>query len=374
MLRIRQKHPGNITVLAALLMVVLLAVVALAVDVGMLYIGRTELQRTADASAMAAAWELLESNAQAQKLSPRKLESRVRSKARQFAELNSTQAKRLRLGSEDVELGYMSNPSNPASTFETGAAQPKNSVRVVVQRSEQRNGQLPLFFARVLGFSKSSVAAEATASANVNFNGFQPPSDGSNLPLLPFALDQETWQALLSGNGKDEYRYDPKTKTVSPGKDGIREFNLYPQDTGSAGNRGTVDIGNSNNSTADLARQITGGITAADLDHVGGRLEFNDQGKLYLNGDTGLSASLGKSLAKIEGQPRMVPVFSQVEGSGNNATYTIVEFVGIRIMQAELTSGDKRLIVQPAAVVTLGGIPSDSPHTDFIYSPVRLVR
>jgi len=370
----RKIRQGSITVQAAILMVVLLAVVALAVDVGTLYIGRTELQRTADASAMAAAWELLEARAASSKIPTAKLESQVRAQAREFAKLNSEDSARLSLGREDVELGYLSNPSDPASSFQTGGSQQPNAVHVEVKRTADRNGRLPLYFARVLGFTNSAVAAEATAALNVNFKGFQAPSDGSNLPILPFALDLETWNELLAGSGKDEFRYDAKTGKVLPGKDGMREFNLYPQDTGSGGNRGTVDIGNPANSVGDIARQITGGITPADLDYVGGKLEFNAEGKLYLNGDPGISASLGKSIGKITGQARMVPVFSDVTGNGNASTFTIVKFVGIRVMQTELAGGDKRVIVQPAGVITLGGIPSDDPHTEFIYSPVRLVR
>ena len=368
------KPIGSITVQAAILMVVMLAVVALAVDVGTLYVGRTELQRTADASAMAAAWELLEAKATGKQVADGRLEALVRAQARQFARLNSKDVKRLNLGQEDVELGYMSNPSNPASSFQTGDTHKPNAVQVEVRRTEQQNGQLPLYFARILGFNKTSVTAKATAALNVNFNGFQAPSDGSNLPLLPFALDLETWNLLMAGGGNDEFRYDAKTGRVSAGKDGIREFNLYPQDTGSGGNRGTVDIGNPANGVGDIARQITGGITPADLDYVGGKLEFNSEGKLYLNGDPGISASLGKSLGKITGEARMVPVFSEVTGSGNASMFTIVKFVGIRVMQTELAGGEKRVIVQPAGVITLGGITSDSPHTEFIYSPVRLVR
>lgn len=357
-----------------MLMVVLLAVVALAVDVGMLYIGRTELQRTADASAMAGGWELLERNAAAGSLSRSKLAALVRGEARQFTRLNSKGAKSLTLGREDVELGYISNPSDRASAFRLDSPHRPNAVRVVVQQTEERNGRLPLYFARVLGFADAAVTAEATAAVNVNFKGFQPPSDGSNLPLLPFALDEQTWNELLAGGGKDQYRYDPQTQKITPGKDGIREFNLYPQDTGSGGNRGTVDIGNPANSVGDIARQITGGITQGDLNYVGGKLEFNSEGKLYLNGDPGISASLGKSLAKISGQARMVPVFSEVVGGGNSSMYTIVKFVGIRVMHTELAGGEKQVVVQPAAVITLGGIPSDEPHTEFIFSPVRLVR
>ena len=365
---------GSVTVQAAFLMVMLLGMVAFAVDVGTLYVGRTSLQRTADACSMAAAWELLERRAPGADVSHSKLESLVRQEARRFARLNSESKKPLSLGRKDVELGYMSNPSNPACEFQTGGLQKPNAVRVVVQHTDERNGRLPLYFARVLGLNNSAVIGEASAALNVNFSGFQAPSDGSNLPLLPFALDLETWNSLMAGGGTDEFRYDAQSGKVKPGRDGVREFNLYPQDTGSGGNRGTVDIGNPANSVGDIARQITGGITPSDLAYVGGKLEFNSEGKLYLNGDPGISASLGKSLGKITGEARMVPVFSEVQGSGNASMFTIVKFVGIRVMESELAGGEKRVIVQPAEVITLGGIPSDDPHTEFIYSPVRLVR
>ena len=48
---------GAISVLAALLAVVVLAMVAFAVDTGYILSNKQELQRTADAAAMAACWE-----------------------------------------------------------------------------------------------------------------------------------------------------------------------------------------------------------------------------------------------------------------------------------------------------------------------------
>ncbi len=95
---------------------------------------------------------------------------------------------------------------------------------------------------------------------------------------------------------------------------------MFPQGTGSPGNRGTVDIGSSNNSTADIARQIVHGISPSDFAQLGGKLEFDDSGKLYLNGDTGISAGVKDELASIMGQPRIIPIFSTVSGNGNNAT------------------------------------------------------
>ncbi len=68
----------------------------------------------------------------------------------------------------------------------------------------------------------------------------------------------------LAGGGTDNCRNDPLTGHVSQGADQIREVNLYPQGCGVPGNRGTVDIGSNNNSTADIARQIVEGVSEAD--------------------------------------------------------------------------------------------------------------
>ena len=169
-----------------------------------------------------------------------------------------------------------------------------------------------------------------------NFRGFQVPSDGKNVDLLPFALDAETWCALLQGVGSDEWRWDDATGSVRPGSDGVLELNLYPQGTGPPGNRGTIDIGSPNNSTSVIVRQIGEGITPQDLAYHGGKLEFDSNGELGLNGDTGISAGVEDGLASIVGHKRIIPIFSQVVEPGNNAQYTIVRFAGVRVMEVEL--------------------------------------
>jgi hypothetical protein len=66
-----------------------------------------------------------------------------------------------------------------------------------------------------------------------------------------------------------------------------------------------------------------------------------------------------------------------VNGPGNNAQYTIVKFVGVRLLNVKLTGSmsSKRVIIQPANVIARGGIPSPDPGKSyFLYSPVWLVR
>lgn len=374
---LRMRRKGNILVLSALLMVLMMAMTAFAVDIGYLCVARNELQRSADAAADAACWDLVNTSGPSGYNNYTVLTASAKSTAAQYANLNQVMLQGMTLGSSDVEVGYIANPQDPNSPFLTNSAAIPNAVHVRILKSSQQNGELPLFFGKVLGISQVAAQADATAAVIYNFSGFQAPSDGTNLEMLPFALDQQTWDDLMNGNGTDNYSYNPTTGTVTTGSDGIKEINLYPQGTGSPGNRGTVDIGSSNNSTADIARQITSGISASDLAYMGGRIQFDSQGKLYLNGDTGISAGVKDELASIIGLPRIIPVFSSVSGPGNNATYTIVKFVGVRITNVKLTGSmsSKQVIIQPAVCKAKGGIPSSGASTSsFVYSPVWIVR
>jgi Flp pilus assembly protein TadG len=371
------RRRGNVLVMTAFLMTVLMAFLAFAVDLGYLFSVRTELQRTADAAAIAAAWELIDKDGPAGSENPTTLSSTATATASEYAALNSVGNAAPTLDSSDVTVGYMSNPSNPSgSLVATPTGLLPNACKVRVQRTSNQNGSVNLFFARVIGFDEASLDAEATAAFDSSFSGFQAPADGSNLNILPFALDEDTWNSLAT-LGEDIWTYNANAKTVSAGADGIKEVNLYPQGTGMPGNRGTVDIGSSNNSTADIARQITSGVSASDLAHMGGSITFDGNGVLHLNGDTGISAGVKDELTSIIGKPRLIPVFRSVVGPGNNADYTIVKFVGVRVLDVNLTGSmsNKRLTIQPCNVVAKGGIyQAGAATTEYVYSPVRLVR
>ena len=374
--RTYSRRRGNILAMTTVLMVVLIAFVALAVDVGYLYTMRNELQRTADAAAIAACWELCDTN-NASNGNVTNLSTSARDTAVQFAALNKVGNAAPGLASNDVSVGYMANPSDPNETMvATPLGELPNAVQVRVQRTNAQNGEVPLFFARVIGLDQKAIEAEATAALLSGFSGFTAPGDGTNLGILPFALDLDTWN-LLSATGTDAYRYDPDTKTVSAGSDGIKECNLFPQGTGCPGNRGTIDIGGANNSTADIARQIVQGVNATDIAHHGGSLTLGENGELHLNGDTGISAGVKDELVSIVGKPRIIPVFSTVYGPGNNADYTICKFVGVRVMAVKLTGSmsTKYVMIQPCNVVSKGGIyEPNATGTERVYSPVWLVR
>lgn len=382
-----KKHSrrGAITILAALLGVVMLGMVAFTVDVGYILSMKEEMQRTADAAALAACWDYTKNVAEEGDYNYAMQEGRTA--ASNYAanneisnhgpvlDINSANA-----GGGDLVFGHVSDLYASSPVLDTSNPENFNAVKVLVRRDSNWNGEAPSFFAKIFGHTGQALYAEATAAIVRDVKGFETPHNGLNIELLPFALDLDTWNDWMAGIGPDltdDWAWDKETKTISQGGDGWWEVNLYPQGTGSPGNRGTVDIGSSNNSTNDIARQILYGINASDMAYLGGRLEFDECGKLYLNGDTGISAGVKDELAAIKGQPRTIPIFSEVNGPGNNAIYTIVKWMGIRIMDVKLTGPMKKkhVTIQMAPTVSPGVIPSTTTGTsEYVYSPAVLIQ
>ena len=379
---LRKTRQGAIAVLAAILSIVFVGMIAFCVDLGYVLSAKEELQRSADATAMATCWEFGQKLSQGYGASD--ASQLARATAVQYASLNPVTGNGMVVDSNtsndpagDVVFGYISDFTNSGSALQTGTPANYNAVRVSMVKNSSANGEVPYFFARVFGLSGQTLRTEATAAIVRDMRGFQAPADGSNLDLLPFALDLDTWTNLINGNSSDNYCWNSQTSQIECGADGKVEVNLYPQGTGSPGNRGTVDIGGSNNSTCDIARQILDGISAQDLVDLGKPLEFDASGPLGLNGDTGISAGVKDELAAIKGQPRIIPVFESVSGNGNNAQYSIVKWQGIRIMAVKLTGSmsQKHVTIQVAPVLAKGVVPSTTTGTsDYVYSPVVLVK
>lgn len=386
-----QRHArwGGIAVLSAVVMVVVIGFVALAVDVGFMAQTKSQMQGAADGAALAAGLDMPNGWGTGKTLSA----DQVRSSAGSAAQ---TVAKTYRLGEQaaayldttrDLRFGQRTKTTNGA-WVESWGTSPYNLVEVTIRRDQPLSGdtatrgdqKIPMFFAPVLSQSQKSASLTAKATATLSpGNGFYiPPGSGSMCPLLPIAMDEITWNNLINnGAGSDNFSYS--NGTVTSGSDGIKEVSLYPDGNGNlpSGNRGTVDIGSSSNSTADLARQILHGPNEADLAYFGGKVQIPASGLLALNGDTGLSAGIKDELATIIGQPRAIPVFRSVSGPGNNATFQICKFVGIRILYVKLSGSpsQKQVIIQPAPVYsgTIVSTPG-AMQPDSIMSPLKLIH
>lgn len=376
------RRSGNTVVLCAIMMVMLFAMVAFAVDIGYVLTARSQLQTSADAAAMAACWELVDENCYAENWNG---PNNARTTASLFAGLNRVAGDAPALQNEsdtagDVLVGHLANPHDASAAMTYSNPGDYNAVQVRVRRNGDQNGEVGLHFARMLGINSMPLEAQATAALVKNIRGFRLPAQSAEkIFILPFTLDQQTWDSYTNdGSGfTDDWTYDPATKTVTAGPDGIREINLYPEGEGSSANRGTVDIGGNDDNTGDIARQIVQGVNAGDLAYHGGKLELDASGQLNLEGATGISDSVQGELDCIRGKPRIIPIFTEVQGEGDEANYAIVSFVGVRIVDVDLTgsTGGKCVMIQPANMITRGAIATTQTGTsDFIYTPVHLVR
>tara|TARA_R110002049_G_scaffold2750_9_gene22368 strand:- start:38733 stop:39938 length:1206 start_codon:yes stop_codon:yes gene_type:complete len=367
------RRRGAAAVFGLILMVSLVVLVAITLDFSYIHVGETEMMRTADSAAMAGCWDLFEQKKGRSEVFPQ--ETLVHSEANRFSQMNLVGNDALTLADVgDVELGTYR--AHQPGVFDQSNPLAFNAVRVTLRRQAATNGELPLFFGGITGRDTQSLQTVATAAMLTAIEGFYAPEAGEdNLEILPFALDLPSWLDTIAGNTDDNY--NGLTSNVTSGSDGVCETNLYPKGTGSPGNRGTVDIGGNNNSTNDIARQIVYGISAQDMQDLGKPLKFDANGELELNGDTGISAGVKDELASIIGQTRIIPIYTQVAGNGNNAMYTIVRFEGVRILDVKLTGKKtgKHLTIQPANVVARN-VRIDytgNQSSSHLFAPVMLV-
>jgi Flp pilus assembly protein TadG len=386
----RTNHPsgrrrGAIVVLTAIMLAFMLAMIAFAVDIGYLLVARTELQHAADAAALAAAADLIPDSGGLYGQPDMSAEiTTARNRAITFSAANrvrnvapAVDPNTSNSTSGDIVIGYLANPSDPSQNMSFADLNKSNAAQVRVRRTAGQNGEVALFFSRIFGINSRAVEATATAALRTeSFSSFKTPDDGTNLPILPITLKIDAWNDMLNGIGPDDLGWD-QSKGLTHKGDKVLEIELYPDST-TPGNFGTIDIGSSSNSTSDIARQITDGISPSDMAQMpGGQLGFDSNGQLSLNGDTGVSASIQNELKSIIGQPRMIPIYKSVANPGDNAMYSICEFVGIRVMAVKLTGSLalKSVTIQPAYVSMKGGTGGGNQTSQYVYSySVWLVR
>ena len=371
----RQRRRGAIAVLTAVVMVILLAMVAFAVDIGYLLIAKSDLQRAADAAAHAAVLEYRSDAINGHVF------RNVRNIASEYVQdnqvLNSTATVSLNSQNADLDgdlvLGKI-DFEYPRQPMTFGDLAEFNAVTVRIRRSTARNGEVPLFFARIFGQESLQLEAEATAAIIRNVGGFKVPPSGENVPFLPITIHEDLWSSEVA-KSTDEWAWDAAEQSITEGPDDISEVVLFPNDPDASGNFGLVNVAISANSAGYIGRQIRNGLSQSDLDYYGGELALDDYGKLLLSGNTGLKTSIKDDLQAMAGEPRVIPLFREVNGDGNNSTFVIVKFVGVRVMAVDLGDGEKFVSVQPADVTFKGITQAAMPGTsEKVYSPPVIVQ
>lgn len=386
---IQTRRRGGILVLAAVMLVVVIAFAAFTIEYGMITVTQGQLQNAADSASHAAMLEYSRSIGPDAELTPNAGEKAARDVAVEMVSkfrtgnVASTPAD----PNLDVRFGVRTWSASSKQWVENwNSSGPFNMVEVSPKKIKARHTELPMTFGRLLGVDGHEVQRSSVAAV-VAANGFKMKQNaGEWLGILPIAVDYGTWQKLVEANNggsttgfPDNFSYEGET-TVASGSDGVRELNIYPDLNTSLppGNRGTVDIGSPNNSTNDLKRQIVYGLNSFDLSFFpNGELNCSVEKPLYLNGDPGISAGIENSLKSIIGQTRAIPIFTSVSGPGNNANYTVIKFVGVRILDVNLSGGPKKrfLMIQPATFSTPHIVRGTSEITyDSVISKPFLIR
>lgn len=388
---------GNVAIMTAFCMPIVIAFVAFAIDWGLMAVARSELQNAADSAALAGCAQILDDRALLYLYTPWEADEvdlsfydSARREAAKFALENDVRGVGTRLDTAvDVDIFHV-DPDTKEVSHDNPAK--FNTVRVTTRRSAALNGTLPLFVSGFFGLSHVTLkaVAQATFYDGVGKIG-RPPKDGKN-SILPFAVKKSDWDKVVSaqqnpnidldGDGKpdiqDKMVYDPDGEgaDVDLGEDGIPEMRMYPDAPGKGGNLtpgnfGTVNVGASNNSASHIANQVTNGMSQADWDYQGAPFDFSKP--FNLTGDTGLSVGFKDEMSAIVGQTRTIFLYEEVEGSGDNATFKIVGAAGVRVMASYLTGGQKAIYVQPAPVTDAGGMGGGDPRYN-VTSPVTLTE
>lgn len=167
---------GTTMAFVALSMTALLSIVALAVDVGMLFNARSEAQRAADSAALAGAGSLIVQPGDA---------DRAHGVATEYGERNTVYGDLADLLAEDVDVDLA-----------------QGRVTVTVSRLNSRGNSVPTWFARFFGADEVDVAARAVAEVA---------PAGSATCVKPLTIPDRFWDKDGDGEfdpGVDEY--DPE--------------------------------------------------------------------------------------------------------------------------------------------------------------------
>lgn len=387
--RSSEDRVGSIITLSAGVLVMVFAFTTFTVDVGWIALTLAEMHNACDAAALAAASEFGEGMGPDGVLNSDSIAAASKEAARSVAGENSSGGLESTYidVDQDVRLGQYQWLPDEQRWVEAWGTSPYTLVEISVHRdrgsAQDINGQmldgpLPLFFGPVIGHADAGLKAQAAAAIFPGV-GFRISSGSSaRADILPIALDETSWNELQAGVGNDDYEFNSELNRVVESSDGILEVNVYPSGKSSLppGNRGTVDIGSPGNSTNDLKRQIREGINDEDLAWFGGEIRF-DGTPLELNGDTGISAGIEAALKDVIGQVKAIPLFTSVSGPGNNATYVISRFVGVRIMGVKLTGNPNKrhVTVQPASYAGSTVIRGQTEiRSDSIFTTPVLIR
>lgn len=369
---------GAVAPFLAVMSVPLVGMIAFSIDYGYLKNVECELQRAADASALAAVMELIPADDGTQSA------DQVRATVKAYVQQNLANSpagdNTFTVLDADIEIGCYEetsiNGTAPVTFKNTGQW---DTVRVTLRRDASANGNVNLFFARVLGSDSKPVTATATAV----LRRAQAPKSGAD--ILPFALPVNFWDSLAEGEQLSIYN-DNKIRDAD-----LNEVTVLDNDGNSVpGNWGTVDIGFDNNATEDLEYQILYGLTQDNLDAMvlSGRIPNASElaTPVTLDADPGISLGIKDEVQAIYGQSRIIPLYDYVAGDlnatggGDTAQFHVVAWGVVKIVNSFWVGNKETSIVAlkaytyDGALVPLENLTNKETVLKNIFTSPVLVR
>lgn len=200
------RRAGAIALQTAVMVILMLAIAACAVDFGWILMTKTQLQAVADASALAGG-TVLRRGLGENRLSATTIAAAARQYADDYSKLhrNGDVTSTYLNPSRDVSLGWAKMNTDGSWQRNVGAELPGvggyNMVRVVAHRdqtgSTNADRPLALFLAPVMGIDTSNVSAVATA-VTMPSNGVRiEPGSTMTANMIPFTLSVDTWRKFL---------------------------------------------------------------------------------------------------------------------------------------------------------------------------------
>lgn len=193
--KIHKDQRGAVAAMIAVGLTALVGFTSLAVDLGVIYSAKAELQNAADAAALAAANTMVSTSGEVTVATP---ETALQT-ARTISLANEALGVNLTLLDQDFVIGFWDTGTGDFDPTRIGfSSDPSDltAVRVTVRRDNNANTPVSTFFAGILGINTVNVTATATA-----FLGFpgSVPGDTVDLPIAILQDKVRSGDAPLCG-------------------------------------------------------------------------------------------------------------------------------------------------------------------------------
>lgn len=369
----------------AVLLVTLVGFAALTIDVGRTYRARAELQRAADAAALAGvsayttdAMMLIRMGTDDAATLPSVLQTAT-DRINLVSGINATLGMPTIVQRSDVTSGWIDVNSAADVVHPEALPTAYNALRVAVRRDSTTggNGPVDLYFMSMFGKSTVETGASAVAVFDDRFSGFTVSSIGAR--LLPFSVHEDTFSATMVA-GSDHYAWDPDVEQVFTGHDRIRELELLDPN-----NFEVLSIGTAGMGPQALIDQVANGITPTEMEaeigtsHLDFFDEFGNPVGRHFNSTPGQLADLALTLESLEGQVVGFFVHNTVApgppGAGSVYGITQIRFGRVMDLRQSGEAHHRGFWVQPVSYDGAGvEIAPAAPSSSGLVGRVVLVR